>query len=118
MRSVRRRRSDALAAAFAAVVLTMTHVAAEGPIPIPPDFEIPKAESSPGVVTFSHARHLPRVGTCSTCHMRDLKMKRGASGITLEGKQEGKFCGACHDGKTLVGGAPTFPIEQCDGCHK
>jgi hypothetical protein len=50
--------------------------------------------------------------------MRDLKMKRGASGITLEGKQEGKFCGACHDGKTNVGGAPTFPIEQCDGCHK
>lgn len=116
MRSFRRRRSDALAAAFAAVLLTMTHVAAQGPVP--PDFEIPKAESSPGVVTFSHARHLPRVGTCSACHMRDLKMKRGASGITLEGKQEGKFCGACHDGKTLVGGAPTFPIEQCDACHK
>jgi c(7)-type cytochrome triheme protein len=116
MSRVRRWRSDAPAAALAAVLLTMTHVAAQ--VTVPHDFEIPKAESSPGTVTFSHARHLPRVGTCSACHMRDLKMKRGASGITLEGKQEGKFCGACHDGKTNVGGAPTFPIEQCDGCHK
>jgi len=116
MSRARRWRSDAPAAALAAVLLTMTHVVAQAPIP--PDFEIPKAESSPGAVSFSHARHLPRVGTCSACHMRDLKMKRGASGITLEGKQEGRFCGACHDGKTAIGGAPTFAIEQCDGCHK
>ena len=116
MSRVRRWRSDAPAAALAAVLLTMAPLAAQAPIP--PDFQIPPAESSPGAVTFSHARHLPRVGTCSACHMADLKMKRGASGITLEGKQNGKFCGACHDGKTLVGGATTFPIEQCDGCHK
>lgn len=112
----RRRRCTAPAAALAAVLLAMTRVGAQAPIP--PDFDIPTAESSPGTVTFSHGRHLARVGKCSVCHMRDLKMKRGASGITLEGKQQGKFCGACHDGKTVIGGVSTFAIEQCDGCHK
>jgi c(7)-type cytochrome triheme protein len=79
----------------------------------PPDFGMPKAESSPGFVTFSHERHRAKVPACATCHARDFKMKRGASGpITLEAKQQGKLCGACHDGKAA------FPIEQCDSCHK
>ena len=116
MTRVRRRRTAVPAAALTAVLIAMTRATAQSPMP--PDFDIPKAETSPGTVTFSHARHLPRVGTCSLCHMRDLKMKRGGSGITLAGKLEGKYCGACHDGKTVIGGAATFPIEQCDGCHK
>jgi c(7)-type cytochrome triheme protein len=86
---------------------------------MPPDFPMKQAESSPGQVTFSHRRHLPRVGKCSACHMRDLKMTRGASGpITLAAKEQGQFCGACHDGKHVMSGVTVFPIEQCDGCHK
>jgi hypothetical protein len=38
--------------------------------------------------------------------------------VTLAAKEEGKLCGACHDGKTRMGGVTVFPIEQCDGCHK
>jgi c(7)-type cytochrome triheme protein len=50
--------------------------------------------------------------------MKDLKMKRGASGpITLAAKQEGKFCGSCHDGKRM-GGSVVFAIDECDRCHK
>ena len=116
MTNARRWRPGAPAAALAAVSIAFTPATAQSPAPS--DFEIPKAESSPGTVTFSHARHLPAVGKCSFCHMRDLKMKRGASGITLAGKQDGKFCGACHDGKTTMGGVVAFPIDQCDGCHK
>ena len=86
---------------------------------VPPDFKMPKAESSPGEVSFSHATHRAKVDKCSTCHMKDFKLKRGASGrITLAAKAEGKFCGACHDGKTTFGGAVAFPIDQCDSCHK
>jgi c(7)-type cytochrome triheme protein len=60
-----------------------------------------------------------KVDKCTLCHMRDFKMKRGASGpITLAAKQEGKFCGACHDGKTQLGGVVVFPIDECDRCHK
>ncbi len=85
----------------------------------PADFAIPKGENSPGEVTFSHVRHRTKVTKCSACHMRDFKMKLGASGpITLTAKQEGKFCGACHDGKTQMGGVVAFPIDQCDSCHK
>jgi c(7)-type cytochrome triheme protein len=86
---------------------------------IPPDFQITRSETSPGDVTFSHGAHRTKVDKCSSCHMRDFKMKRGASGpITLAAKQEGKFCGACHDGKTMMGGAVVFPIDECDRCHK
>jgi len=59
------------------------------------------------------------VQKCSLCHMRDFKMKRGGSGpITLAAKQDGKFCGACHDGKTRMSGAVVFAIDECDRCHK
>ena len=85
----------------------------------PPDFTFDKAESSPGQVTFSHEKHKAKVDKCTTCHMKDFKMKRGGSGpITLAAKQEGKYCGACHDGKTKIGGAVVFPIDACDQCHK
>ncbi len=95
-----------------------TPVFAQAPAP-PADFPIPKADASPGQVTFSHRAHLAAGNRCSTCHMRDLKMKRGTSGITLEGKQQGKFCGACHDGKTTTArGRTVFPIDECDRCHK
>ncbi len=89
-----------------------------GQVVIPPDFPVEKAESSPGQVTFSHAKHRAKVDKCTTCHMKDFKMKRGASGqITLAAKQEGKFCGACHDGKTQMGGVVVFPIDECERCH-
>jgi c(7)-type cytochrome triheme protein len=85
----------------------------------PSDFAIAKSETSPGQVIFSHDKHRKKVEKCTSCHMRDFKMKRGASGpITLEAKQEGKFCGACHDGKTEMDGVTVFPIDECDKCHK
>jgi c(7)-type cytochrome triheme protein len=85
----------------------------------PSDFAIAKSETSPGQVIFSHDKHRRKVEKCTSCHMRDFKMKRGASGpITLEAKQEGKFCGACHDGKTKMDGVTVFPIDECDKCHK
>ena len=85
----------------------------------PPDFPFAKADSSPGTVTFSHEKHSAKVDKCSTCHMKDFKMKRGASGpITLAAKQDGKYCGACHDGEKRIGGVAVFAIDECDRCHK
>jgi len=103
----------ALATALALTLLGRAHAQA------PPDFPMPQAESSPGPVVFSHSRHMPRVEKCSRCHMRGFKMQRGASPpVTLAAKEEGKLCGACHDGKTRMGGVAVFAIEQCDRCHK
>jgi len=104
------------AAGLAAGVLAAAPAA--GPVKVPPDFTLPKAESSPGPVPFSHAKHLPKVEKCTRCHMRGFKLKLGQSGpITLEALQQGKFCGACHDGKTTVAGSVVFPIDECDKCH-
>jgi c(7)-type cytochrome triheme protein len=98
------------------VLLTVAPGLGQGPIPR--EFPMEKAESSPGQVTFSHEKHRAKVDKCTTCHMKDFKMKRGASGqITLAAKQEGKFCGACHDGKMQMGGVTVFPIDECDRCH-
>jgi c(7)-type cytochrome triheme protein len=106
----------ALCLAMGAIVLTVAP--GPGQVVIPSDFPIEKAESSPGQVTFSHGKHRAKVDKCTTCHMKDFKMKRGTSGqITLAAKQEGKFCGACHDGKTQMGGAAVFPIDECERCH-
>lgn len=86
---------------------------------VPPDFTIPRADSSPGEVSFSHQRHGAKVEKCTTCHMKDFKMKRGQSEkVTLAAKQEGRLCGACHDGKTTMRGTVVFAIDQCDSCHK
>lgn len=116
MSAVRSRRGRTAAAVLTIMLLAVTPATAQ--VPAPRDFQIPKADTSPGEVTFSHARHLPSVAKCSTCHMRDLKMKRGGSGITLAGKQEGKFCGVCHDGKPGPDGRSVFPIDECDRCHR
>jgi c(7)-type cytochrome triheme protein len=51
--------------------------------------------------------------------MRDFTLKRGGSGrITMAALQQGRFCGACHDGKSEVGGAVVFSLDECDRCHR
>jgi c(7)-type cytochrome triheme protein len=107
------------AGALLVAALAWATAAGAQAIEAPADFPMAKGEASPGTVVFSHARHRPRVERCSTCHMKDFKMKRGASGpITLEAKQAGKFCGACHDGTPRPGRATAFPIDECDRCHR
>ena len=108
-----------IAIALALGVTLAVTTAATAQTTLPPDFTIPRGEGSPGEVIFSHARHMTQVQKCTRCHMRDFKMKRGASGpITLEAKQGGRFCGACHDAKTPAADGLAFPLDECDRCHK
>lgn len=51
---------------------------------------------------------------CHVCHDAITVMKAGANPITMEAIQQGKFCGACHDGKTAF--QATF--ETCPRCHR
>lgn len=106
---------------FATTIVIAAVIATPGTaqVKLPADFAMPRADSSPGTVTFSHQTHRARVEKCTTCHMKDFKMKRGGSRpVTLSAKQEGKLCGSCHDGKTTMGGATVFPIDECDRCHR
>ena len=117
--SIRGAGAGGLALVAALAIALLSSVSGVAQVTSPPDFTFDKADTSPGQVTFSHDRHRAKVDKCTTCHMRDFKMKRGGSGpITLAAKQDGKYCGACHDGKTKLGGAVVFPIDACDRCHQ
>jgi c(7)-type cytochrome triheme protein len=86
-----------------------------------PDFTFTRGKDSPGTVTFSHEKHL--VGnTCSSCHVKVFKMKKGTTGdFTMAKMKEGQLCGACHNGKTEVASKVVFAADdrtKCERCHK
>ena len=88
---------------------------------VPEDFAFEGAKDSPGPVTFSHAAHKEKVAKCTGCHTKIFKMKKGKTGpLTMEKMKAGEQCGACHDGKTDVGGVVAFGVSEeanCEKCH-
>lgn len=62
-------------------------------------------------VIFPHWFHRIRF-QCSVCHVDlGIKMKAGASGISMDKITSGEFCGACHNGEIA------WSSENCDLCH-
>ncbi|GAB4483156.1 MAG: hypothetical protein OHK006_03290 [Thermodesulfovibrionales bacterium] len=68
-----------------------------------------------GVVKFEGDEHAEKGYTCESCHPALFQMKKGAAEMTMAALNQGKFCGACHDGKTAFG---TNDPEKCHECHK
>ena len=62
---------------------------------------------------FPHWVHRTRF-RCYVCHTAIFEMKAGANPVTMDAIGQGKFCGACHNGKTAF--APAF--ETCIRCHR
>ena len=95
---------------------TVAFVPEAGAIKIPPDFTYSQAKSPEGPVTFSHKAHVEGKGLkCNACHTKIFKMKKGATGpFTMAAMDEGKFCGACHDGKQAFS---TKDKANCSKCH-
>ena len=91
-------------------------------VKVPPDFAFPQGKDSPGVVTFSHEFHKGKVEKCTGCHTKVFKMKKGQTGeLTMAKMKAGELCGACHNGKTEVGGKIVFTTDDkanCEKCHK
>ena len=73
-----------------------------------------KAGMKPAV--FAHWSHRAKY-SCRVCHL-DLgfSMRRGDTGITREHYLSGKYCGACHDGKTAFT-VQDGPQAACAKCH-
>lgn len=61
---------------------------------------------------FPHWVHRIRY-RCYACHPAPFEMKAGGTKITMDAIQDGKFCGACHNGK--VAWAVSF--DSCNRCH-
>ena len=61
--------------------------------------------------TFSHWLHREKY-TCRVCHSElEFNMKVNTTEITEAANVAGKYCGACHNGRTAFG------QEQCKKCH-
>jgi c(7)-type cytochrome triheme protein len=54
-------------------------------------------EKDAGDVIFPHSAHTEAFG-CDACHPDLFKAERGANRATMEEMEQGKSCGACHDG--------------------
>ena len=93
-------------------------VAAAAEKPPPRNFTFAKAADSPGTVTFSHQTHADaKITKCGDCHAPGkFKMKKASTpAVTMEAMNEGKVCGACHDGQKA------FSVTDkaiCSKCHK
>lgn len=75
--------------------------------------------SEPVKSMFSHKTHVISAGlTCDSCHPDLFTRKRGAAkakgDYTMASLDAGKYCGACHDGKTAFN---TTGPETCKTCH-
>ncbi len=93
-------------------------VAAAATMPLPPNLTFAKAANSPGTVTFSHQKHADaKITNCMDCHAPGkFQMKKASTtGINMAAMNEGKFCGACHNGEKA------FSVKDagaCMRCHK
>ena len=96
---------------------------ADAQVKIPADFAFEQGKESPGVVTFSHAKHKDSgVDKCQACHTKIFKMKKGQSGpFTMEKMKAGEQCGTCHNNNTKVAEKVVFGTADkanCEKCHK
>jgi c(7)-type cytochrome triheme protein len=64
-----------------------------------------------GKIVFSHGIHTGMFG-CGECHPDLFKAQNNSNHVTMKAMEEGKSCGACHDGETAFGVA-----GDCVTCH-
>lgn len=72
-----------------------------------------KVKGMPNVV-FDGKVHAAKGLKCNACHTKIFKMKKGAEKITMAAINQGKFCGACHDGKKAFKASDP---AKCKTCH-
>lgn len=67
-------------------------------------------------VVFCHETHVNQYKIkCTDCHPKMFKAKKGEAKMTQASFAEGKYCGACHDGKKAFSAVAE---SDCAKCHK
>ncbi|MBI4691777.1 MAG: cytochrome c3 family protein [Nitrospirae bacterium] len=64
-----------------------------------------------GPVVFSHKFHTSAF-SCADCHPKLFAMKKTQGRMPMDKINEGKYCGACHNGNIAS------PASDCMKCHK
>jgi c(7)-type cytochrome triheme protein len=68
-------------------------------------------------VVFAHWSHRAKY-TCRVCHLElGFSMHSGDTGITRSQYLAGRYCGACHDGKTAFSAQGDRESPVCGKCH-
>lgn len=98
-------------AVFAALMFSVSSVMA---VPAGKTIEF---DSSAGKVTLDGKTHADKGVKCADCHTKPklFEMKKGKDKMTMKDMNEGKYCGACHDGKKAF--SVKTPAD-CAKCHK
>ena len=97
-------------AVLAALMLSIGNVMA-----VPPGKTVEFAGPM-GKVTFEGKVHADQGSKCADCHIKPklFEMKKGKDKMTMAAMNEGKFCGACHDGKKAFS---VMGPDNCVKCH-
>jgi c(7)-type cytochrome triheme protein len=67
-----------------------------------------------GAVIFEGEEHARKGYACRDCHPGLFAMKKDAAKMTMEALNQGKYCGACHNGNKAFG---TDDPKHCHECH-
>ena len=110
-------------AGAAITLLLLCPAVARGNFPLPPELPpelygnllisrtMRKSHVMPAA--FSHWRYRQKY-TCRVCHSElGFAFRANATEITEAENKAGKYCGACHDGRTAFG----IEEAQCEKCH-
>jgi c(7)-type cytochrome triheme protein len=74
---------------------------------------------SGGPVIFDGSTHAKRGIHCDACHTSGLfQTKKGADKMTMAVMKEGKYCGACHNGKKAFAMGDNAACKRCHQTRK
>ena len=76
--------------------------------------ERPDDSDDPAPALFRHWKH-QKTYKCYVCHARLFSKYEKATDITHERMDQGKYCGACHDGRVAF--QPHADDVDCEVCH-
>ncbi|HTY57022.1 MAG TPA: cytochrome c3 family protein [Candidatus Binataceae bacterium] len=95
------------------LIASLSYAVASGDLVLRRKVSTPGAQAFPPAV-FPHELHRT-LYKCYVCHDALFKMKPGSDNITMDAISAGKYCGACHEGKTSF---EASSFDNCDRCHR
>ena len=98
-----------------ALVAVVSFVLAVPAFAVPAGKTVEFAGGGAGKVVFDGKTHADKGLKCADCHPALFKMKKGADTITMKDINEGKFCGACHNGTKAFSAKDA---ANCSKCHQ
>ncbi len=99
-----------------ALVVVVTFAMAMTAFAVPSGKTVEFEGKGAGKVVFDGGVHAKAGLKCADCHQSGLfKMKKGGDAVTMKDINDGKFCGACHNGTKAFSAKDA---ANCGKCHK